>query len=209
MFKLFGKKRVGDIETHLLLKIFEKLPDEFEHFRRQVAEGLITKASFSDSPIPNTLDFSYDVKLLNKYEAKGDRCFYLKGIEVFDSSINDWSEVIIECGYGILMGYSTPKSKHFQPDATKIRLNNFRIEYLDGGALKIMKEFLAESEIALINPSEFYEVPLQGRRYFHVLDLEDGDFIGIDRDRNVYHITHDPFAIKLLDGSIRENLSKY
>ena len=209
MIKLFGKKRVGKIETHLLLKIFEKLPDEFEHFRRQLAEGLITKALFSDSPVPNTLDFSYDVKLLNKYEIKEERCFYLKGIEVFDSNINDWSEIIIECGYGILMGYSTPKSEHFTPDTTRVRFNNLRKEYLDGGALKVMKEFLDESEMALINPSEFYEVPLQGRNYFHVSDLEDGDFIGIDRDKNVYRITHDPFEIKLLDGNIQANLSKY
>jgi hypothetical protein len=34
--------------------------------------------------------------------------------------------------------------------------------------------------------------------------LEDGDFIGMDYQKNIYVITHDPYEIKPLKGSLIE-----
>ena len=41
---------------------------------------------------------------------------------------------------------------------------------------------------------------LNGKTYYHVQDITDGDgdFIGIDADKNVYEFRHDPFEITLL-----------
>ena len=53
-------------------------------------------------------------------------------------------------------------------------------------------------------------VILEGKTYYHLMDLADGDgdFIGMDLKKRVYLITHDPFEIKLLDKPLREILEK-
>jgi hypothetical protein len=49
-----------------------------------------------------------------------------------------------------------------------------------------------------------YEVILNGNVYFHIQDLEDGDFIGIDENKAFYKITHDPFEITKIDTSLKK-----
>lgn len=207
MFGIFkSKKWVKRVETELLSSVFAILPGDYRHFKEQIDAGMVTKGKRENVPFANSTDFYYDTPLLNRYERKSERCFLLRGIEVFDESTSSWVELIVECGYGIVMGYATPASANFAPDRSKIRLNGFRKQYLDEDQVETMKEILDASEIEVINPSEFYEVELEGGSYFHIADLEDGDFIGIDRDMNVYRIAHDPFEISRLPGTIRENL---
>lgn len=209
MFGLFkSKKWVKQVETELLSKVFQMLPGDYEHYSEQIDAGMVTRGKREGIRFPDSVRFYYDTPLLNQYERKSERCFLLRGIEVFDKSTNSWVEFIVECGYGIVMGYATPASAEFAPDRSKIRLNGFRKQYLDEDQVETMKEFLDASEIEVINPSEFYEVELEGKTYFHIAELDDGDFVGIDRDKNVYKITHDPFEISRLPGSIQQVLGE-
>ena len=48
----------------------------------------------------------------------------------------------------------------------------------------------------------------RNKEYFHIKDLEDGDFIGIDERKVVYKITHDPMEVKALDKKIMDVLKE-
>lgn len=209
MFGLFrSKKWVKRVETELLSKIFATLPGDFRHFKEQIDAGIVTKGRSEGIRYPDSVRFFFDTPLLNKYEIKSERCFLLRGIEVFDLTTNTWVEFIIDCGYGIVMGYATPASAEFSPDSSRIRLNGFRKQFLDEDELDAMHTLLDPSDIDLINPSDFYELELDGKTYYHLADLEDGDFIGMDSEKMVYKFTHDPYEIQRLEGSISENLKK-
>ena len=64
----------------------------------------------------------------------------------------------------------------------------------------------SEEEKSLISPSEVYSIFIEDKEYFHIRDLEDGDFIGIDKDKVVYKITHDPMEVKRLEKELLEVL---
>ena len=64
-------------------------------------------------------------------------------------------------------------------------------------------------EISLLNTSDIYKIELNGKIYYHLKDLEDGDFIGIDTQKNIYLITHDPFKIALQDNDLNYYLNNY
>lgn len=209
LFNLFRRTKVENWELELLANVFSRLPNDYSAYEKQIEMGLVKGVLLSDHPFPNYVNFTYDPKIAKSFEDRNGRFFCLKGIEVFDKSLNTWSNLEIYMISGLVCGYCTPTSGKFRPDTDMIRLTGFRKVYLDGYELETMREFLDQSEIDLINPSEFYEVPLEGKTYYHVTDLEDGDFIGLDREKNVYRITHDPYEIKLLEGGIHKNLSKY
>lgn len=69
-----------------------------------------------------------------------------------------------------------------------------------------IKHLLNEEELLLIDPVDVYEVELDGKIYYHVRELEDGDFIGIDDKKNIYKLTHDPYEIMLLNKPLVEVL---
>ena len=75
-----------------------------------------------------------------------------------------------------------------------------RVKYLEESS--ILSKVFSRMELDLLNPSEVYEVELDGKTYYHIQDLEDGDFIATDKEKRVYSITHDPFEVTLLSEDL-------
>lgn len=59
-----------------------------------------------------------------------------------------------------------------------------------------------------INENDIYAISLNGKEYYHLKELEDGDFIGIDKDNKIYKITHDPYMIQELERTTLINYLK-
>ena len=208
MFGLFNRKK-SDYKKDVILmqNIFNLLPDNFEFIKKQLDEGLIIGSEKSNKPIDCYTKFTYDIKLLNKLEDKKGRYFGIRGVYVLDSETNELVELQINIGYGILISYFGIKVNFFSPVVDNIKINNFRIMDFSDDNYDSIKDLLSINEKKLINTTDVYEVKLKGKSYYHLKDLEDGDFIGIDKDKKVYKITHDPFEIILLQGELLEILN--
>ena len=48
------------------------------------------------------------------------------------------------------------------------------------------------------------ELEVDGKLYYQIKDLEDGNYIGIDNKGKVYGLIHDPFKIDLINKSIKQ-----
>ncbi len=59
-----------------------------------------------------------------------------------------------------------------------------------------------------INIGDIYITRLDGKDYYHLKELEDGDFIAIDTSNHIFEITHDPFEIKNLDRQLLIDILK-
>jgi hypothetical protein len=202
------RNRVEDWEKDLLLHTFGQLPSEYVVYKKQIEEGLIASVILSDNPRPNYVNFTFDPKVSKKYEKDDGRFFRLENIKVYDDVSEAWNDLEVYITHGLVCGYALTKAVKTKPTFTEVVADDFKQKYLDDFELQLMRTFLSNVEIELINPSDFYEIDLEGRTYYHIRDLEDGDFIGIDEDKNVYQITHDPFEIRRLEGDISKNLPK-
>jgi hypothetical protein len=205
---LSKRNKVENWEIDLLINSFDLLPNEYVSYRQQLEEGLVAGVILSDTPLPNCVNFTFNPKVSRKYENESDRFFRITGLEFYDERLG-WKNFEVYCTHGLICGYRMSNGLLSAPNVLKINAQHFQKEYLDNYSIGIMKSILSPSEINLINSSDFYEVELQGKEYYHVKDLEDGDFIGIDREKNVYKFTHDPFEITYLEGDIESNLAKF
>lgn len=70
-----------------------------------------------------------------------------------------------------------------------------------------IKDLLSENDSKMIAHSEIYEVNLDGKKYYHIADLGDGDFIGINEQKILVKVTHFPFSITEFNGSLGELLA--
>jgi hypothetical protein len=203
MFKFFKKKDniSFNSQKELIFKIFSLLPEEFVNIKKQLNEGLLT--GFKKEK-PYYIKFYLQTEILNKYEDKNANCYEIKGIKIFDKNLQDYTAINLDIAYGIFLGYSTPDVKELYPDINKIDIGNYWVKSFENNEFERIKSLLDKDELKLINPNDVYELKLEGHIYYHLKDIEDGDFIGIDEMKKLYKITHDPYKITEINKKLSD-----
>jgi hypothetical protein len=209
MFGLFKRTNVESWEAEMLRALFNLLNEDYEYLKKQIEDGLLKRVLINNSGIINYVGFSFNPHISRKYENNLGRFFVMEGIQIFNLKTNDYTPIQIYISYGLVCGYSTPIAKKFLPDIDRIEIRDFTIKYLDENneSYEKIKVKFTNKELAFINPSDVYEVILKGKKYYHLKNLEDGDFLAIDENINIYEIKHDPFEIIELKDSLINALS--
>ncbi len=200
MFNFF-KGKAAKLERHVALikAVCRLLPIQFNYLGEQVNDGIINGVRLLEKPFPNYKKFILDTSLIKRYEDEKGRSFFVKGILVYDLKSQTFVEIYLVIGFGILMGYSTSTVSDFDPDFNQINTASVYTQYFGENEFNKLRGLFTPDEIKLINPANFYLVELHSKNYYHIKDLENGDFIGIDMEKNLYKITHDPFEVNKLD----------
>jgi hypothetical protein len=180
----------------LLINIFSKLPPEFNYLNDQVEAGILNRVFFISTPIPNYVGFTYNGDVVNKFDKKPDNGFKIKGVKVYDKLSKSFIDFEIRIVHGLVTGYSTPNNKKISLDINKIDVSGLRIVYNTNSVYDKIRPLLKPEYVKSVSPDDVYEVELDGKVYYHLQDLEDGDFIGMDDEGKHYEITHDPYEIK-------------
>ena len=207
MFGLFKRTKIQPWEVDLLRKTISLLPFEYQHLNKQINDGLFRGVLVGLSDLPGYIAFTYNSGVAKKFENKKDKNHQLTGIKVWDIKSGQYLSYTIYVSTGTINGYSIIGPKKFVVDLNNINTQNFKKNYGDYGDYKKIAVKLNTEEKKAINAAEVYEIVLNGKSYFHVMDLEDGDFIGIDDEKNIYKIRHDPFEIKPIKSSLIDILN--
>ena len=207
MFGLFKRTKLEYWEKELLCKVLMKLPKEYSTLMNQISEGLIKGVLLGMGDIPGYVAFTFNADVLRKYDRKNEWDFKLTNIKVYDNIISDFVSFEIYVSSGTISGYSLGGGKKHNIDLNKINVSNFKKEFIGKSDYDRIADILDSDEKKFLNPSEVYSVYVNGKEYFHVRDLEDGDFFGIDDKKVVYKITHDPLQAVSINKKLAEVLN--
>ena len=209
MFGLFKRTKIKQWEIDLLKRIGRELSKECGYVLQQVEAGLLRGVLVGLSDIPNYVGFSYNHDVYKRFYNEEGRNFAIKNIQVFNVRENKYTDFDMYISSGMINGYATPKSGKFEPDVEKINVTGFQKVYVGNPEFEKIRNLLDDSDMQLIKPEEVYQINLEGETYFHIKDIGDGDFIGIDMRKNVYKITHDPYGVSMLTTGITDSLKSY
>lgn len=205
MFNFFFKSKettsLKQWEKDLLIKTLKLLGNDYSLYEEQITIGIIESVRINKVN-SNFKRFRLNVKLLNKFENKKGRSFFLHNIKVFDNISNKYFSLSLDFGFGLILGYSINEPLNFNPEIEVINVDFIYKTYYGEDDFNKIKFLLSKEESLLINPSEVYELDLDGKTYYHLLDIADGDFLAIDIYKNIYKITHDPFEINLQQNEL-------
>lgn len=207
MFGLFKRTKIEGWEIQLLRDVIMKLPSEYSSLINQINDGLFRGVLLDVSDIPGYVAFTFNSEVLKKYDRKNDRDFKLTNIKVFDNKSSFFLPYEIYVSSGTISGYSLGGGKNRSIDVSKIDILGLKKEFIGESDYNRLVKVFDEKEKKLLNPSEVYSVFVDNKEYFHIKDLEDGDFVGIDEKKVVYIITHDPMKVLALDKKITEVLN--
>ncbi|SEP30065.1 hypothetical protein SAMN05428947_11095 [Mucilaginibacter sp. OK283] len=188
----------------IMYNALNQLPAGFAHLKQQLEYPLFTVASTGNSTYdPDYISFSFDPDIYRDFENRRVQDYMISNIKVsnIDKRIFDYSILVaadVICGYS-LKGYDQSVI-----DLNSVDASAYTKVYYPNADFDKLATLLNADNIKEINPSEVYEVVLNGSTYYHIKDLEDGDFIGISTDKVIYTITHDPFEIVPMNESLKE-----
>jgi hypothetical protein len=212
MFNLFKRKRrrrpVEKWEIQLLSNTIQKLPADFHSLLEQLHKNLFSFALIGYSKdFPDYVAFSFNPDVINDFENRRGLDFQITNIQVFDS-LNLKSKLFtIFISSDVICGYKLVGADDIKIDVNNIDVSNYTLQKKDNPNYDKVKILLKDEDLELINPGQVYEVSLDGKLYYHLMDTEDGDFVGIDTDGIIYHITHDPYKITPINNSLKNYLN--
>jgi hypothetical protein len=204
MFGLFQKKSIENWEHDLMAKVSKSLPIEFNYLKQQIESGLLRGAIRGSKHILNYVGFTYNPEISKRFIDEKGTFFCIKGIMVF--SEQGQREIILYVTHGLLCGYSMPLDSKPLLKIERVEINSLIKKYFANEEYEEISNLLTATERERINPADVYEIYLNDKKYYHLKDLEDGDFIGIDDRKKIYKIAHDPFEIIELDGALSDFL---
>jgi len=202
-----------DAETkEFLIECLVRLPSErYGIYVKQIREGLLKYKGYSKVDHPsfrNYVTFTYEGKISVEFQDWNGRFWRVRNISVENRDHSTRTNVSLFFSHGLICGYAFEASRDFTPDPGSIDVSKVSREFFDSPD-PIMKTLIPSRDQHLINWSDVYEVEFDGITYYHLRDLGDGDFIGIDGNGLFFEIRHDPLEVRGLEGTISEILSRY
>jgi hypothetical protein len=196
MFNFFKRSKVEQWEKTLLQNILSELPPEFIRLRSQVEEGVLRAVSFNTKVIPNYTGFRYNPEIAARYRDERKASYTIKKLKVYDNLSQTYINFEIVVVSEIVAGYATPDHKKVKLSIDKFDTSDYFIKKFGQQDFDEISSLLSKETLAIIQPGDVYQVELDNKIYYHIKDLDDGDFIAIDNKGNVFELSHDPYEIK-------------
>jgi hypothetical protein len=199
MFGLFKKASwtIDQEVKQFYQKLFAQLPSEFQFLQEHLQKGLYRRYRFNKG---NNYFIGFDPAQSDISMIRGKN-FQIVNIQVIEDGQRYPLELTIY--QGLLVGFDSPKNirdfKEYEFDTSSVMKAKSKFAAKD--TIQRLVKGLHSDKLDVDNLSE---IEVEGKSYYQIKDLEDGNYIAIDSKGQVFGLTHDPFEVKLLNKSVKD-----
>ena len=189
------KKDVQRLERELVTALgihFPSLAENHEHWIRSNALMLS-----KDQKFIHLLHMTYDPDYQEKNRVRHRKNYKIHGVEIFDKRSNKPVSLSLTVYNNLIQHIYLPFDKDISKefDLTRIVANNPQIEVieLENPAEKTLRNILnglSDEQLQLIELEHTFEIDLDSKLYYTIFDMEDGNYIAIDKTGQVYRLIH-------------------
>ena len=213
IFPAYRYKLEREGNEALMSGIIRSLPDTYNFLKDQKRE---TKTlHFNERQDIAGFKFIsqlYPEETIKKYTDK-TKNIRLFGIQLYSKRTNEYEDVDLLINDGHISGIKISNSnyEYSEFDIERIKVDKLKEEkfIFPPSDIDLFFQSLDEKDQERIDETGFMDIQLGNRTYYTIFDMEDGNYIGIDKKLKVYSLVHDavPMA-KLLKKSLDEILSE-
>lgn len=179
----------------ILRAVIDSLPKDFDEFKFQIST--LTFHGLSDwSLIPDYkfVYFSYPENTLNDYKKRGIN-YKISGIEIFSKKTKEYEHIEILVNDNLLSGFRISNSDYslYELDLKKINAKNAVKSNFDfpPNEIDLFYDSLDCKIKSMLNPEEIFEIDYNNKTFYAFYDLENGNYLAIDKNQSVYSLIHD------------------
>ena len=198
------------------IKIAELLSDEFPEFRKVIEMSELQGIHFMEKPKGITLIRSYNPKTYQEIKRNHNRFFNLNGISIFEKKTKKYFPIKLTYFENSLSTIEVlnPKKFHRIYDLNNIKVETIEIKHIKIQnpdkeiVLKILNKDL--EKLNLLDIENSFEIEIDEKVFYTILDMEDGNYIAIDKQGKVYRLNHDhKERVKMISQNVSEFLKTF
>jgi len=188
------RKHIEQFE-HKIVKLLEL---ELPQLKKAVGISKLYGISFIHKPKGIFLTRGYGPKAMEEINRNHKTLFNLRGISIWNRTAKNYMPITLNFQHDALTKIEIEDPEYFHKtfDLNQIQKNEIRLEQLpmENPDKKIAEKLLTSltpEQIELLELDHTFEIELDEKRYYTILDMEDGNYIAIDKEGKVYRLNHD------------------
>lgn len=202
MFGIFKKTswKIDGKAFDFFRQVFTQLPTEFRFLSEGLDKGLYRRFSVNHAMKGHFYTIGFDPSQSDKSMTKGKQ-FELENIIIKQDGQAYPLNITIHEGLwiGFEIGKNILNFNNFQIDLSSFKKSKSKF----AGDRKIEK-LVSGLTCEQLDLTDLGEFDIDGKAYYQIKDLEDGNYIAIDNMGKVFGLMHDPYKIELINKSVRQ-----
>ncbi|HEY9004271.1 MAG TPA: hypothetical protein VIM89_23145 [Mucilaginibacter sp.] len=213
VFPPYKRKVRREEQNELFKAIISSLPFEYKELREQaIACRFFGLENWKGNPDFKFVTLSYPGETYSVYKKRGQN-FKISGLKIFSKITGRFEDVQILVGNNLIHGLKIENSNY---QLKEFDLNRINVEGIQKTPFAfppddtdIFYDFLGQDIKNILGPDDIFDIDFNNRTFYAFYDLEDGNFLAVDKNLKVYSLVHDarPMA-KGMKTSFIEILNK-
>ena len=180
------------------LKIAELLETEMPELKTAIGISRYAGISFMQKPNALFILRGYNPKAYEEINRNHKTYFNLTGISVWNRKSKNYEPVKLNYHHNTLTKIEIENPEYFhktfdlnQIQKGKIELEHLKMENPDQKIVEKALKTLTKEQIELLELDFTFEIELDEKLFYTILDMEDGNYIAVDKKGKVYRLIHD------------------
>jgi hypothetical protein len=193
--------------------VVNSLPNEFADLKEQAScSGLAYLEDWTLFPGYKFVSRAFRGETLFRFKRVG-KDYKVSGIRVFSNRQNKYAEAELLINKNLIVGLQIDNSNYelSEFDLTKVDGQNATkspFEFPKSGSDKFI-ESLDQEIREMLNVNDFGDIELGNKTFYTFYDMQDGNYLAVDKNQNVYSLVHDARpTVQRIDISFRQILSE-
>ncbi|WP_103072487.1 fibroblast growth factor [Aquimarina sediminis] len=202
MLKLFKRKnRIKEIDYTFLSLISKKLEASYPYLLQQVSSDFIIGKKKNKLGEIGSYTLILNASLESKFSNKSlSKFFIIEKIKIWNKLKMKFENVELHILEGMLAGFRL-ESDYGDLDLDKIDIQNIKEKHFNNqdkdDLIKILK-IEDEKLLKFIDLENTFKIEIDEGDFYVIKDLEDGNYLAMDKKGAVYGMIHDPYEIEKL-----------
>lgn len=173
-------------------------------------------------PVTNSKPFIQLLHAINgpyyeKNRAKHKDYYVLNGIEIKRKDSDEFVEIPIEVNWDLVSRIEIDKPndfwKYYETETLRVsdlRRTDIQVSNEDEEKLKKILKTVSSEQIRKLEIEDTFEIELDDKKFYTILNMEDGNYIAVNTKRQVYRLNYDSNEqVRLIDKSVDNFLEEF
>lgn len=196
--KIFNQKTKQKNIEQFELKIAELLESELPQLKSSIGMSKLYGINFTEKPKGIFITRGYNPKQFEQINRNHKTNFNLTGISVWNRKTEKYEPVKLNYHYDSLTKIEIENPEYFhktydlnQLQKNEIKLEHLKIENPDRKIAEKALKTLSKEQLELLELEFTFEIELDEKLFYTILDMEDGNYIAVDKKSKIYRLNHD------------------
>ena len=182
-------------QAKLFTAVISSLPEDLNSIKEQTLSGRLWGLdNWKLYPDFKFVSLSYGGNTVFKYKKRGQN-FKISGLQIFSNLTRKFEDIEILIQDNLVSGLKIKNSQYQLSEFDLGKIHNKGVTKsvftFSPSDIDIFYDALDQETKNKLNPDDLFDIDFNNRTFYSFCDLEDGNYLAVDKNLKVYSLIHD------------------